>query len=128
MTTSALLPVHDRAVAVVRLLQRYQLDLSTEKHLQAGIETAFVRDGVAFEREKRLSVKDIPDFLVDGDIVVECKLHNNSRKMAIYQQLARYAEYNEVKAIILAWNGTMGLPVEINGRPVFAASLSRGWL
>jgi len=128
MKSSALPPVDDRAIKIVRVLQRYQLDLSTEKHLQAGIETAFIKEGVVYEREKRLSAKDIPDFLIDGDIVVECKLHNSSRKMAIYKQLVRYAEHDDVKAIILAWNGTMGLPAEINGRSVFAASLSRGWL
>jgi hypothetical protein len=42
--------------------------------------------------------------------------------------LCRYAEHPEVKALILASNVSMGLPEEINGKPVFAASLSAGWI
>jgi hypothetical protein len=113
---------------VVRFLRRCRLDLSTEKHLQDGIEKAFLEGGVRFEREKRLSVKDIPDFVVFPGIVIECKMRNKGKKMAIYKQLCRYAECSEVTAIILASNVSMGLPPEINGKPVYAASLSAGWI
>lgn len=115
-------------IEIVRLLQRCRLDLSTEKHLQEGIERIFKDSGVMFEREKRLSPQDIPDFLVAGSVVVECKMRNKSRKIDIYQQLSRYAAYAEVTSIILASNVSMGLPSEINGTPVYAASLSAGWL
>ena len=120
--------VPSTAAAVVRLLERYQLDLSTEKHLQAGVEAAFIESGQVFEREKRLSARDIPDFLVEGGIVVECKLRGKSRKIDVYQQLLRYATHPDVSAIVLASNSVMGLPAEINGKPVYAASLSRGWI
>lgn len=113
---------------IVRLLQRCRFDLSTEKHLQAGIETAFMAGGIPFEREKHLSSKDIPDFFVAGGIAVECKMRNKARKIAIYQQLCRYAAYSEVTAIILASNVLMGLPPEINGKPIYAVSLSAGWI
>jgi len=113
---------------VVRLLQRCRLDLSSEKHLQEGIERALKDSGIAFEREKRLSPQDIPDFLVEGGIAIECKMRNKARKIAIYQQLSRYAAYPEVSAIVLAANLSMGLPAEINGKPVYKASLSAGWL
>lgn len=115
-------------IEIVRLLQRCRLDLSSEKHLQEGIESAFNASGVIFEREKRLSPQDIPDFLVEGGIAVECKMRNKARKIAIFQQLTRYAAYPEVTSIILAANLSMGLPPEINGKPVYAASLSTGWL
>lgn len=115
-------------IEIVRLLQRCRLDLSSEKHLQEGIEHALTDSGIAFEREKRLSQKDIPDFLVEGGIVIECKMRKKARKIAIFQQLSRYAEHHEVSAIILAANLSMGLPPEINGKPVYAASLSAGWL
>lgn len=114
-------------VEIVRLLSRYRLDLSTEKHLQEGIEQAFKESGIPFEREKRLSPQDIPDFLVDGGIVVECKMRK-ARKIATFRQLSRYAAYPEVTAIILASNLSMGLPPVMDGKPVYAASLSAGWL
>ena len=116
------------AIRIVRLLERYQLDLSTEKHLQAGVEAAFIEGEIAFEREKRLSPRDIPDFLVDGGIVVECKLRGKSRKIDVYHQLVRYAAHADVSAIVLASNSVMGLPTKIDGKPVYAASLSRGWI
>lgn len=115
------------AAMVVRLIQRLRLDLSSEKQVQAQIEEALTTQNIGFEREKRLSAQDIPDFLLTGGIVVECKMRG-ARKMDIYRQLSRYATYPEVRALILASNLVMGLPPEINGKPVFAASLSRGWI
>lgn len=115
------------AVDVVRLLRRVRVDLSTEKAMQAGIEVALTQFGVSFEREKRLDDRDIPDFLIDGGIVVECKLRGKARKIDIYKQLVRYAQSDLVKAIILASNTNMGLPEEIEGKPVYTASLSLGW-
>lgn len=113
---------------VIRLVQRSRLDLSSEKHLQEGVAEVLKAAGIAYEREKRLSPKDIPDFLIDGGVVVECKMRNKSKKMDIFRQLARYATYPEVTAIILASNVTMGLPPELEGKPLFAASLSHGWI
>jgi hypothetical protein len=116
------------AVDIVRFLQRCRLDLSTEKHLQADIERALQATTLPFEREKRLSGSDIPDFLVKGGIVIECKMRNKARKIDIFRQLSRYAAYPEVTAIVLASNVSMGLPQEIDGKPVYAASLSKGWM
>ncbi len=116
------------AIEIVRLLRCCRFDLSSEKHLQEGVEQAFKDKGLVFEREKRLSQQDIPDFFVAGGVVVECKMRNKARKMAIYQQITRYAAYPEVTAVVLASNVSMGLPPEINGKPIYAASLSAGWL
>lgn len=116
------------AIDIVRFLQCCRLDLSTEKHLQHDIEQALQISCLSFEREKRLSERDIPDFFVKGGIVIECKMRNKSRKIDIYKQISRYASYYEVKSIVLASNVSMGLPSEINGKPIYAASLSRGWM
>lgn len=117
-----------RAPEIIKLLHGSRLDLSSEKHLQAEIEQVFTAAGIPFEREKRLSDRDIPDFLVAGGIAIECKMRNKARKIDIYKQLCRYAAHAEVNAIVLASNMSMGLPEEINGKPVYVASLSRGWL
>lgn len=113
---------------LVRLVQRSRLDLSSEKHLQEGVSELLRSAQFTFEREKRLSAKDVPDFIVAGGIVIECKMRNKASKMEIYRQLVRYAAYPEVTAIILASNVTMGLPSAIEGKPLYAASLSRGWI
>ncbi|WP_396334065.1 hypothetical protein [Burkholderia anthina] len=113
---------------VVRIIQSHQFDLSTEKHLQEGIDNAFRQNGILYEREKRISPADILDFLVEDQIAVECKLRGKSRKIEIYRQLERYAGHTTVTAIVLVSNVAMGLPREIAGKPIYAASLSRGWL
>ena len=115
-------------IELVRFLQRRRFDLSSEKHLQQEIAQALDLDGIAYERERRLSASDIPDFIIGDGIAVECKMRNKSSKMAIYNQLVRYARHDEVKSIVLASNVSMGLPPEINGKPLYAASLSVGWL
>lgn len=112
---------------LVALIQCHRFDLSSEKRLQAQIEEVLTANGIAFEREKHLSALDIPDFLVAGGIAVECKLRG-ARKMDIYRQLCRYAAHAEVTALILASNVAMGLPPDIQGKPLYAASTSRGWL
>ena len=123
--------------ALVRLLSRTRVDLSTEKVMQSGIAVALASAGIPFEREYRLSAEDIPDFLIPCPraltqwIAVECKLKSRGggpRKIDIYRQIERYARHAEIAAFILASNLSMGLPTEIDGKPVYAASLSKGWL
>lgn len=121
-------PSEQVANVVVGLLQRSRFDLSSEKHLQEEVAQALTAAGISFEREKRLSAKDIPDFLVEGGVAIECKMRNKGKKMDIFRQLVRYAGYPEVKAIVLASNVSMGLPPDIDGKPVYAASLSHGWI
>lgn len=122
------LPAMVSAEDVVRLLRRARLDLSSEKHLQEGIDSLLETTGVRFEREKRLSERDIPDFFVAGGIVIECKMRKKARKVDVYKQLHRYAEHDAVTALVLATNMSIGLPPEIVGKPVYVASLSKGWL
>ena len=89
-------------VDVIRLVQRSRLDLSSEKHLQEGVAEVLLAAGIAYEREKRLSSKDIPDFLIAGGVVVECKMRNKSKKMDIFRQLARYAAFYQGDAVTIA--------------------------
>lgn len=119
--------IEARTRQLVVLIQRHRFDLSSEKRLQAQIEEVLTAAGIAFEREKHLSAQDIPDFVVSDGITIECKLRG-ARKMDIYRQLCRYAAHAEVTALILASNIAMGLPSDIQGKPLYAASTSRGWL
>ena len=121
--------VTDTAPEIVRLLRASRVDLSTEKHMQEGVEQILQAAGVNFEREKRLGPRDIPDFfLTTGGIILECKVRDKARKISTFKQLERYASFPEVKGIILAANLTMGLPDQIMDKPAYFASLSTGWL
>lgn len=112
---------------LVAVLHTIRPDLSVEKRTQADIATVLNRVGIPFEREKRLTASDIPDFLVDGRLVIEVKL-KGAQKMAVYHQLMRYAEHECVQGLILASSLSMTLPPEINGKPAVMIGLGRAWL
>ena len=129
----------DLSASVVRLLSRTRVSLSSEKAMQSDIAAALTAAGIPFEREYRLhqrrgrrSSEDIPDFLIPCPreltqwVAVECKLKGRGggpRKIDIYRQLERYARHPDVAAIVLASNLSMGLPAELDGKPVYATSL-----
>ena len=120
--------VEGHAQRIVQLLRQCRFDLSTEKHLQEGMQRAFEQAGLPFVREAVLAAGDIPDFLLYDCIVVECKIRGKSRKIDVYRQLERYAKHERVQCLVLAANFTMGLPPSLQGKPLYFASLSQAWL
>jgi len=115
------------AETIVRVVRSYRLDLSDEKRMQAELAEAFAAEGIACEREVRLTAADIPDFLTPDGVAVECKLRGQGKK-AIFRQMGRYCAHERVRALVLVTNVAMGLPPVILGKPVYYATLSRGWL
>lgn len=114
---------------LVRQIQLQKFRTTPEKSTQLDVEQYLKASGMNFEREKRLSEHDIPDFLIQsqyGGIVLEVK--TKCSRMTIYRQLERYAEHKEVDGLILLTGTSMGLPNEINGKPAMVASLGVGWL
>lgn len=100
-----------------------------EKKTQSEVEAFLLAEGYSFEREKRLSNKDIPDFLIrspHGNIVLEVKIR--FPKKLIYRQLERYAAHDEVNCVILLTGTCMGLPAKIAEKPTALVSLGEGWL
>ena len=85
----------------------------------------FQDEGLETSREHRLSLNDIPDFVIEG-VVVEVK--NKGQRTAIYRQLQRYSTHPELKGIVLVTSKSILLPPSINGLPTRVASLSRAWL
>ncbi len=115
------------AADVCRLIEHSRLNLSHEKDTQADLAAILDGAGILYRREVRLSPGDIPDFLVGDGVAIEVKI-KGAQKRSVYRQLCRYAEHDQVKAIVLATNLSMGLPPEINGKPTFYASLGKGWI
>lgn len=124
---SAEASLDDVVRSLARLIARTRLSLSTEKAMQADVEAMLASADMVFQREFRLSDADIPDFLVDSRVVVECKLRG-ARKVHIFRQLERYALDDSVQALVLVSNVSMGLPAHINGKPAYQCSISRAWL
>ncbi|MFY0545474.1 hypothetical protein [Brevibacillus sp. H7] len=111
------------------MLQLQRFSTAQEKLTQMEVERFLTSEGIRFEREKHLSDRDIPDFLIQtqfGNVVLEVK--TRCARKAIYRQLERYAGHQVVNGLILLTGTSMGLPPEINGKPSIVASLGAGWL
>lgn len=126
----AIISLHQRWQAhlrpLIELLKAARLDVSDEKRTQRDMAEVFDGRGIEYQREVRLSKADIVDFMVHG-IALEVKL-KGANKRDVFRQLERYAEHESVNALVLASNITMGLPTEINGKPIYFIHLGRGWL
>ena len=110
-------------------LQQQRFSTSQEKLTQMEVERFLASEGVIYEREKHLSDRDIPDFLIQtqfGSVVLEVK--TRCPRKAIYRQLERYAGHQVVNGLILLTGTSMGLPPKINGKPSIVVSLGAGWL
>ncbi|MCZ1269053.1 MULTISPECIES: hypothetical protein [Paenibacillus] len=112
-------------IELADLLRVQRFRTVQEKQTQLDVENFLISINAIFEREKRLSASDIPDFLING-VVLEVKTKYS--RMAIYKQLERYSKHEEVKALILLTGTSIQLPAEINGKPALVVSLGEGWL
>lgn len=115
--------------AVLRCLARYQISTVNEATAQVDIARALRIDFVegAVKREYRVSKRDRPDFMIGGRIALEVKVQRAS-KLDVWRQLCRYAEHDMVEEIVLATSLAMGLPPDINGKPVYYHSLGSNLL
>lgn len=98
-------------------------DLSDEKATQQQIEEAL--SDMNISREYRLSATHVVDFLVEG-LAVEVKVKGQAT--AILRQCESYCEYDDVKGLLLITSRSMGFPEEINDKPCYYISLSKGML
>lgn len=109
----------ERAAAVHALLTGYRFSSTTEVELQRGIETVLRGAGYVFEREKHLSRKDRPDFLLEDGVAVEVKTDGSLTD--VMRQLSRYAERDAVTAIVFVTTRAtqaVRIPHEFCGKPV----------
>lgn len=113
------------AFDIASILRRTRLRISNEAWLQHDIEAALNKAGIDYAREKRLSPADRPDFMC-GTVAIEAKARYAKR--SIYRQLERYAAHDAVSAIILVSGTAMGMPAEINGKPVLVVSIGMAFL
>lgn len=110
---------------ITAILRSQTFPVATEERLQFEIAAELAKAGVPFEREYRLGPRDRIDFMCGG-VGIEAKTRNPRRNT--FKQLKRYAEGDEIEALILITGTFMGLPEEINGKPLYMVSLGRSAL
>jgi hypothetical protein len=114
------------ALQVVGALREKRFILSDEKDLQSQIAGALDAAAIDYQREVIIGARERVDFMIFDGIAVEVKIKGG--KLAIYRQLKRYAESDQVREIILLSSVSMGLPLSINGKPTHFLSLGEQWL
>ena len=108
---------------VFNCINNLRLSVTNEKQTQSQVFQAIRHLG--FIREYHLDNKSIPDFFYHG-IAIEIKV--KGEKVAIYRQCQRYCEFDQVKALILITNKSMGFPEYINGKPCYFFHIGKSWL
>lgn len=107
------------------LIKGMRFTIDNEKQVEADIAERLAN--LDFRRQYKLDDDNIPDFFFpESGLTIELKIKGNKR--AIYQQIRRYAVFDEVTAIILLTSRSMGLPATINGKPIFIYNFSQAWL
>lgn len=102
----------------MKVLMGWQYDLSTEAAMHRSLARALDLAGIKYRQEVALTDQDRIDFHIpDQKIGIEVKLSCAARQ--IYRQIERYTESDDVNAIILLTNTAVGLPMHINGTPVY---------
>ena len=100
-------------------------NLQNEKKLQLEIELMFNLAEVPYNREVKLTDKDIVDFMV-GQIAIEVK--TKCTGMEMYRQISRYADSDKFMLIILVTNTVTMLPRKINDKYTHVINLGQSWL
>ncbi|WBO23956.1 hypothetical protein [Sphingomonas abietis] len=111
---------------IAAVLRRTRMPSGSEASLQIAIGEALGHAGIDHEREKRLGPADRIDFLCAGGVGIEAKVKYPKR--AIYRQLERYAAHDEVTALIIVTATAIGMPAQLNCKPVFYVSIGRASL
>ena len=116
----------EAAQAVADHLCSFTYQWTTEVELQDAIWDVLPPNFTA-DRERALSRRDRPDFIVDVDglsVAIEVKVAG--ARSAVLRQLGRYAEHDQIDAIILASGRRVlaaGIPEIIHAKPVLAIHL-----
>lgn len=116
----------EAAQAVADHLCSFTYQWTTEVELQEAIWDVLPAKFPA-DRERALSRRDRPDFIVDVDglsVAIEVKVAG--ARSAVLRQLGRYAEHDQVDAIVLASGRRVlaaRIPEIIHAKPVLAIHL-----
>jgi len=99
--------------------------VNEEFDLQMEIAKLFDATGIEYEKECILGPRNRVDFYVGG-IVIEIK-KGKPNKQQVTNQLRRYAQFSDVKGIILVVEKNLDIPKEINGKPCVSFGLNKLW-
>lgn len=111
-------------VSITSALENKRFRFTSEDDLQQGIAIALKQADLPFEREKILSSRDRPDFVVAQQFAIEIKIHGTLAQAL--RQISRYTEHPQISAILLVgtphWLNKV--PGTVGGKPVYSMRLT----
>ena len=110
---------------IAKLLSRHRFLIGSETTVQNQVANVFDEAGIIYEREHRLDRKNRIDFLA-GSTGIEVKI--KGAKRGIYRQIKRYCDFDQISEIILLTGVAVGMPKQINSRPIRVVSLGAAWI
>lgn len=110
---------------IVTVIEARRINMTTEEAAHRAISAALTAAGIEHENEVRLSKGERIDMLA-GRVGIEVKVQGQRR--AIYRQLERYVLRPEIDALVLVTGVAFPGSLDVEGRTVFIANLTRGWL
>lgn len=111
------------------IIATHKFRYSNEKDLQKCLEELFTALNIPYEREVRLSNKDIIDFVVEldiGRIGVEIKV--DGARNSLLRQISRYLSHDSITAIFVIGSPYWlnNLPIQLNGKGVYRYRILTG--
>lgn len=103
---------------IVVTLPQFAYRFADEKALHDGIAKVLDDAGVSHQREFVASKQDRFDFLCEGGIVIEAKVHGSISPAL--QQCARYAKLDSVSAVVLATSRFWGRMPALKANAAFS--------
>ena len=114
----------DRVLSVLNRLRVSMVD--DEYGLQRAIRDLLQTHAVPHRREYRLGPRNRVDFLVDGGIAIEVKRGRmKPNRTSVIAQLERYAQSEEVSAVILVVDRNLDVPKTLHGKPCLSFGLHK---
>lgn len=111
---------------MINILRNWVFVYEDEKELQGQVSELLNKLRVPHKREYTLGYRSIADFFLEDGTVVEFKLKGSA--VNIYKQIERYTTYDECTSVILYTSKAMGMPPEINNKPIYYVSIGTNWL
>lgn len=112
---------------VIAALKRIRAQVIIDEYkLHQMITKELAKEGISFKSEFLLGSRNRIDFLTISGIGIEAK-KGKPNELQVFNQLTRYAQFEQVKGLILVIERYMDLPDEINGKPVISIGLRKLW-
>lgn len=118
--------MNNLAIQLDNVFASCRFNYTNEIELQDGIELLLKEKNIFYQRELRLSAKDIPDFIIDKEgqyLAIEVKI--GGTRASLLRQISRYLQYPQVQGVLVVGSPywVCQLPDTLSGKLVAAHRL-----